>query len=208
MKRFLAGLVISCAVTLALGTTAAQAVDPQTPSTLVSGLVHDAVARLSAKGLSRTDRERVVHGLIARYTQEKELAEHVLGRSWDSASSEERSQFSDRFDAYMVTMCAGMLKDVPANINFAVKGEQAQDNDVVVHTAFVDMSDSSTTLVDWTIAHGSDGRLYLIDVASNGVSFVRTMSSDFRAVLFANGGHIAALVAAMNKKIQLTAATD
>ena len=207
MKRFLAGLFVSWAVILALGTISARAADPQTPSTLVSGLVHDAVARLSVKGLSRADREQVVHGLITQYTQEKELAAHVLGRSWDSASSEERSQFEGRFDAYMVAVCAGMLKDVPADINFVVKGEQTRGNAVVVHTTFAD-SNGQTTLIDWTVAHGSDGNLYLIDAASDGVSFVQTMSSDFRAVLFANGGHIAALVAAMNKKIQLTAAAN
>jgi ABC-type transporter MlaC component len=207
MKRFLFGLLVSWAVSFALGVTAAQAGDPQTPSMLIDGLVHDAVARLSVKGLSRTDREKAVHSLITQYSDEETLASHVLGRSWATASPEERSRFEDRFGAYMVAMCAGMLKDVPADIKFVMKGEGAQGDQVVVHTVFVD-SGGEATLVDWTVAHANDGRLILTDVASDGVSFVRTMSSDFRAVLFANGGRIAALVAAMNQKILLAAATD
>ena len=208
MRRLWLGLFVGWLAVFAFSPVAAQAADPETtPSALVSGLVHDAVERLSVKGLSRTSREQVVQTLITQYTKVEALSEHVLGRSWDSASSQERSQFEDRFDAYMVAMCAGMLKDVPADTKFVVKGEQEQGADVVVHTVFEDGS-GEPTRVDWTVAHASDGHLYLADVASDGVSFLHTMGSDFRAVLFANGGHIAGLLAAMNKKILLTAATD
>ena len=207
MTRFLFGLLVCWTVSFALGMTAAQAGEPETPSMLVDGLVHDAVARLSVKGLSRTDREQAVHGLITRYSDEETLASHVLGRSWATASPEERSRFEDRFGAYMVALCATMLKDVPADIKFVVKGEEAQGDQVVVHSAFVETG-GDVTPVDWSVAHAGDGHLFLTDVAAEGVSMIRTMSSDFRAVLFANGGRIAALVAAMNQKISLAAASE
>jgi ABC-type transporter MlaC component len=208
MKRFFFGLVVSWAVGLALGAPAAQAGGPETPSMLVDGLVHDAVTRLSVKGLSRTDREQVVHTLIVQYSDEQTLASQVLGRSWGSATPDERSRFEERFGAYMVALCATMLKDVPPDIKFVVQGEEAQGEKVVVHSVFVDTGGDSTP-VDWSVGHaGGDGHLFLTDVASDGVSMVKTMSSDFRAVLFANGGHLSALVAAMNQKISHAAASD
>ena len=163
---------------------------------------------MARKKKTRTDREQVVHSLIIRYSDEQMLASHVLGRSWGAATSEERSGFEERFGAYMVALCATMLKDVPPDIKFVVKGEEMQGEQVVVHSVFVDTGGESTP-VDWSVGHaGGDGHLFLTDVASDGVSMVKTMSSDFRAVLFANGGHIAALVAAMNQKISHAAASD
>jgi len=199
--------LVSWAVSLGLGTTAAQAGDPQTPSMLVDGLVHDAVARLSVKGLHRADREQTVRELIAHYSSQERLAEQVLGRSWASASDEDRSKFENRFGDYMVALCSGMLKDVPSDIKFVVKGEEPHGDQVIVHSAFVE-TDGDATPVDWSVATAGDGRLYLGDVAADGVSLVRTMSSDFRAVLFANGGRIAALLAAMTQKITLAAVSD
>src|SRR6185437_13681506 len=132
----------------------------------------EAVTRLSAKDLSRANREQIIHGLLTQYTEEAQLAEHVLGRSWAAASPEDRSKFEDRFGAYMVAMCAGMLKDVPGDVKFVVKGEQPQGDRVVVHTAFVD-SGGESTVVDWTVAHTGDGHLYLTDAATDGVSFIQ-----------------------------------
>jgi len=205
MKRFFFGLVVSWLVSLALGVPAAQAGDPETPSMLVDGLVHDAVTRLSVKGLPRTEREHVVRDLIARYSNQEQLAQHVLGRSWASASDEERSQFANRFGDYVVALCSGMLKDVPADVKLVVKGEEPHGDQVIVHSAFVETGGDKTN-VDWSVATTGDGHLFLSDVEADGVSLVRTMSSDFRAVLFANGGHIAALLAEMSQKISVAAA--
>ena len=206
MKRFLFGALVGGMMSFGLGAPVAQAGDPQTPSMLVDGLVHDAVARLSVKGLPRTEREHVVRDLIARYSDQDQLAQHVLGRSWASASDEERSRFENRFGDYMVALCSGMLKDVPGDVKLVVKGEEPNGDQVVVHSAFVETGGDATK-VDWSVATAGDGHLFLSDVEADGVSLVRTMSSDFRAVLFANGGRIEALVAVMSRKIDLAAAT-
>jgi len=204
MKRFFFGLVVSWAVSLALGAPAAQAGDPETPSMLVDGLVHDAVARLSVKGLPRTEREHVVRDLITRYSSQEHLAQHVLGRSWGSASEEERSQFENRFGDYMVALCSGMLKDVPADVKLVVKGEEPHGDNVIVHSAFVETGGDKTN-VDWLVATASDGHLFLSDVEADGISLIRTMSSDFRSVLLASGGRISALLAEMDHKITVSA---
>jgi ABC-type transporter MlaC component len=204
MKRFLFGLVVSWTVSFVLGTPAAQAGDLQTPSKLVDGLVHDAVARLSVKGLPRTEREHVVRDLITRYSSQENLAQHVLGRSWGSASEDERSQFENRFGDYMVALCSGMLKDVPADVKLVVQGEEPHGDETIVHSAFVDPGGNATP-VDWSVATAGDGHLFLSDVAAEGVSLVRTMGSDFRSVLMANGGRISALLAEMDHKITVSA---
>jgi ABC-type transporter MlaC component len=208
MRVLVFGLVASWAVACALGATPVRAdSDQPTPSLLVDGLTHDAVAGLSVKGLTRGDRERVVRDLLTRYTNEEKMAEDVLGRSWQAASPEERSTFEHRFRDYMVTLCAGMIKEVPTDIKVVIKSEETHGNQVIVHSTFVE-SDGDTTPVDWSVATAGDGHLILTDVSADGVSLIRTMSSDFRAVLFANGGRIAALVAAMTQKITLAAVSD
>lgn len=193
---------------MACGVASAQTVRADSASALVTGLTHDAVAQLSAKGLSRTERTQVMRELLARYSNEQKLAEQVLGRSWASSSPEEKSQFEDRLTEYLVAICAGMLKDLAPDTQVIVQGEDTVADRIVVHTVVKSGDSPDATPVDWSVATSDDGRLFLADAAAEGVSLVRTMSSDFRSVLFANGGRIAALVAAMRQKISVVSSTE
>lgn len=206
--RLWGGAVAAVMLVVAAGGASAQTLNGDAASALVVNLTHDAVARLGTKGLSRAERSQIVRDLLARYSNEKKLAEQVLGRSWTSASAEEKTQFEDRLTEYLVAICAGMLKDLSPDTKVIVRSEETAADRIVVHTLVKSGDDPQATPVDWSVALTDDGHLFLADAAAEGVSLVRTMSSDFHSVLFANGGRISALVAAMNRKIGLVASTD
>lgn len=206
MRRMLMGLAVSWAVTFALGTTAAQAVDRDAASALIGEVTHEAVASLTAKGLSGEERAQAVRDLITRYSSAEKLSEEILGRAWATASAEERARFESSFVEYVVALCAGMLRDMSPETKILVSGAEARGDLVLVHSV-VTAGDADRTPVDWSVASTTDGRLVLADVSTEGVSLIRTMRSDFRAVLFANAGRIEALLAAMHHKMKLAANT-
>ncbi|HEX9464676.1 MAG TPA: ABC transporter substrate-binding protein [Alphaproteobacteria bacterium] len=203
----LTGLAVGWAITFSLGTTPAQALDRDAASALIGQVTHEAVASLTAKGLSGEERAQAVRDLIARYSSSEKLSEEILGRAWATASAVDRARFENRFVEYVVALCAGMLKDMSPETKILVNGAEARGDLILVHTV-VTAGDDDRTPVEWSVAATPDGRLILADVSTEGVSLIKTMRSDFRAVLFANGGRIEALIATMNHKIRLAANTN
>lgn len=210
------GIVVALAMgwmVVAGGGTAAaqtqtQTLTPQAASALVDSLTRDAVTHLSVKGLSHTERVQAVRDLITRYSNEEHLAAQILGSSWATTPPEEKAHFEKRLTDYLVAICSGMLKGISADTKVIVKGEETMGDRIVVHTVIRVGNEPDPTPVDWSVAATADGHLFLADAAAEGVSMVRTMTSDFRAVLYANGGKLSALVDAMNKKITLADTTD
>ncbi len=208
MKRrlfFLVGLAVFIA-TFGSGTGSARAGDAETASRFVGRATAEALTRLTEKGLSGAERMRTIRALVTRYISPETLSEAILGRAWSSASAEDKARFEGIFVDYVVALCDGMLKDIPADTKIVVKGvDPLGEGLLVVHSDVRGGGDGEATPVEWTVATAADGNLVLADVSAEGVSLVRTMRSDFRAVLFANGGHLDALMSVMTKKIQVVA---
>lgn len=201
-RRRLFGLLTGWMISLALGTTTAQALDRQAASAFVDQLTREAVMSLSTPDLSRQERAQAVRDLVTRYSNMEQMAEELLGRTWTSASPEERTRFQERLADYVVALCTGMVKDVPAEREFVVAGTDLRGDRILVHS-LLSTDDEAPTAVDWSVGATADGQLFLADVSAQGVSLVRMMRSDFRAVLFANAGRLDALLVTMKKKIEV-----
>ncbi len=202
MKRMLLRLVVGLGFACTLGMADARAVDQTEASNLIVQVTQDAVTTLSAKRLSREERAQAMRELIARYSNPQKLSEDILGRAWSSASPDERARFETSFVEYVVALCTGMGEMSPET-KIVVRGAEPQGDQVLVHSVVLSTTGERTP-VDWSVA-SRDGQLILADVSTEGVSLIRTMRSDFRAVLFANAGRIEALIAAMNHKATVAA---
>ena len=196
-RRMLLGLLLGWTAPWSFGMTAAHALDAPAASALVMQASGDAVAALTARDLTTEQRADAVRALITRYSNEEELAAETLGRAWLSASTDEKSRFEARFVDYIVAVCTGMMKETPPAMRVVVKDTEPHGKLFVVHSVVLVGNDP--TPVDWSVGASADGRPFLADVSAEGVGLIRTMSSDFRAVLFANAGRIDALMAAMDK---------
>jgi phospholipid transport system substrate-binding protein len=203
MKRILMPLLVGLAFACGVGAADAEALNQADASSLIAHLTEEAVTTLSAKGLSREQRAQSLRELFARYSSAQKLSEDILGKAWTTASVEERTRFEKSFVEYLVALCTGMVGEMSPETRIFVKGSEAQGDQVLVHSLVV-TADGDRTPVDWSVA-ARDGRLILADVSTEGVSLIRTMRSDFRAVLFANAGRIDALIAAMNHKATVAA---
>ena len=102
---------------------------------------------------------------------------------------------------YLIGSWSDHLNGVPTNQHIQILGTEA----LVDQTRMLVLSELVTpedrVPVDWTVAHTPSGRWVVVDVAVEGVSVVRTMKSDFTAIIRANGGQLEPLMAALRQKI-------
>jgi ABC-type transporter MlaC component len=202
MKRMLIRCVLGLALACGVGAADAQALDQSEAFQLISRVTQEAVATLSAKDLTREQRAQSLRDLIAQYSSAQKLSEDILGRAWFTATAEERTRFENSFVEYVVALCTGM-GEVSPETQILVKGSERQGERLLVHSLIVTATGDRTP-VDWFVS-ARDGRLILADVSTEGVSLIRTMRDDFRAVLFANAGRIDALIATMHHKATVVA---
>src|SRR5438094_887960 len=124
MKRMLVGLVIGWTLAAAVGAAHAETLDQTAASNLIARVTQDAVAALTAKGVSAEERAQSLRDLIARYSSAQKLSEDILGRAWAGASAEERTRFETSFVEYVVALCTGMVSDVSPETKILVKGSE------------------------------------------------------------------------------------
>lgn len=173
-------------------------------SSFVFQFIDEAVSDLSVPSRSPEQRVETVRRLMSRYTSGDMLSEKLIGRAWSAASDEQRARFRHSLMEYLATMCAGFATDVSPATRVIVTGAELHGDRVLVHSVIIPAPDEQIP-VDWAVAEQGE-RLVVADASAEGVSLIRTMQSDFRAVLFANSGNLDSLIAAIGSKIKV--ATD
>lgn len=194
---------LAWALVVPVGGASAQSPDQTEASNLISNLADDTVKALTAKSLTSEQRTQSVREIIERYTNLQHISGELIGRAWVAASPEQKAKFQGSLIEYLAALCVGMVRDLPSETRVMVVGAEPRDGRMLVHSDVIIAPDDHTP-VDWAVVM-VDGRLALVDVSAEGVSLIRTMRSDFRSVLTANGGQIDALIAAMDRKVKLAA---
>jgi phospholipid transport system substrate-binding protein len=129
------------------------------------------------------------------------IARFVLGQNWRSASPDEQQQFTATFKTYMVQVYWARFNQYNGQ-SVKVTGQRAQSDTIsVVSTQIIQPTGQPTVRVEWTVTKEGDG-YKIIDVSIEGVSQVLTYRQEFASIIAQNGGHVSALIAELNKKIQ------
>jgi phospholipid transport system substrate-binding protein len=126
------------------------------------------------------------------------IAQFVLGRYWTTASDQERQQFVQTFQTYMVSVYWSRFHDY-AGVDFKVTGERPSGNQVDVTTEVGRSSGQPPAKVDWTIAQDG-GSFKIRDASLEGVSQALTYRQEFSSVIERNGGRVSALIDQLRQK--------
>ena len=198
--RALSRLLILAAVLSGFAYTApARALDATAASAFVTRALDDAIRTFSGKTMSPADKARAAQELIGRYADLKGLSAAILARYWTSATADQQEKFLPLLVEYALSAWAPM-GELGGSDKMRITGTEPNGPSVVVHSLIGSPGDAPTPL-DWTVSTAADGRLIITNVAVDHVSFVRTMHDDFASYLANNGGQLATLMAAMQKKI-------
>jgi phospholipid transport system substrate-binding protein len=126
------------------------------------------------------------------------IARFCLGRFWRTATPDEQQAYVRLFHEVLVTNVTGKLGEYQG-VTFTIGRSKLQDDEAVVSTV-VDRPNNPPTAVDWIIADPS-GNPKIIDVVAEGTSLRLTQRQDYASYLSRNGGHVEALIMAMQRQI-------
>ncbi len=147
------------------------------------------------------DREQKFGKLVVETFDVPRISRFVLGQNWRTASVDERQQFAQVFQAYLIKTYWSLFSQYSGQ-SFAATGEQAQSDALTLVTMqIVQPAGKPTIKVDWVVRKEGD-TLKVIDVSIAGVSQVLTYREEFASFLDSNGGHISALIAELNKRMR------
>lgn len=196
-RRFLLVAFLLFAATLARVSPAAAL--PQNPARFIQDLGNKAIAALS-HNLSSNVREARFERLYVQYFDAPRIARFVLGRYWWVASHDQRRQFEELFEKYVVFAYSARLS-VYSGETLRVTGSRPDDKDFLVSSEILYRGGQPPTKILWRLRREGDG-LKIVDVMVEGISMAVTQRQEFASVITRNGGSIGALLAVMRRKIE------
>lgn len=201
-RHLLAGLVILAAAVFSA--TPGHAADPQATakaSAFVQSLAGEAIAALTATGVSREDREQRARDLLARYFAVDTIGRWVLGRYWQQATPEQQRDYLSLFEDLIVTTYVDRFSRYSGE-TLTVTRAIADENsgDVLVFSQITRPAGGQPVDVNWRVRE-RDRAMKILDVYVEGVSLGQTQRSEFASVIRSSGGKVAGLLDEMRRRL-------
>jgi phospholipid transport system substrate-binding protein len=137
----------------------------------------------------------------------KTIARFVIGRSWNSATPAQQSEYMDLFKA-LVIKNYGQRMTLYTGEGFRVTGTRPESEmDTTVLSQITHPDGSEPTSIDWRVRQ-RDGKLGVIDVIVEGVSLSVTQRQEYAAVIQNNGGEIEGLLKVMRDQLNAPTVAD
>lgn len=122
----------------------------------------------------------VMRDLVRRGFNLKLTSQFVLGKYWNRATADQRSEFQDLFTEYLVNSYARHIDSYQAETLAIVSSHPVGSKDVLVETS-VESSEGPTNPIWRVRAQGDEYKI--IDVSIDGVSLALTQRREFAAVI-------------------------
>ena len=188
---------------LALALAAAPAALPARAADDAGGFItklgDQTLALLRSKTGSPAEREQEFDQIVDRSFDVARIARFVLGRYWAGASADERKQFAEAFERYMVGVYWQRFSAYSGE-TFRVTGERPDASGASTVTTEVDRPNGQAPAkVEWSVTKEGDG--YRIeDVSIEGISQALTYRQEFASIMERDGGKVAALTDELRRK--------
>jgi phospholipid transport system substrate-binding protein len=179
---------------LAPAIPAAAAADP---AAMISNLGSRALEVLG-KGTNQSQRAERFRELLRQDFDVPGIARFVLGRYWNTASEEQRTEYVKVFEDYIAMAYATRLAEYTGE-TFKVTGSRLDADGAIVSSQIVRPSGAAPVKVDWRLT-GRDGKYKISDVSVDGISMAVTQRSEFASVIQHNGGQVQGLITMLRQK--------
>jgi phospholipid transport system substrate-binding protein len=178
------------------------ATSPEGAARFIGDIGNRAIAVIASEAVGSAEREAKVRALLAEGLDLDTIGRFVLGRSWQSASPAQRSEYMSLFRDYVLTTYTRRLGAYSGE-RFKVTGaEPIAGTDALVLTV-IERPNAPPSPVNWRV-RAADGKFKVIDVMVEGVSMALTQRQEFAAVLQNKG--FDGLLAALRGQLQQLAA--
>jgi phospholipid transport system substrate-binding protein len=197
-------LAAALALTLLGGN--AQAMQAADPSTLINKLVGQAITVIVDKNESPDQREAKFRSLLQDGFDIPRISRFVLGRYWNAATDDQRKQFSQLFEDWIVRTYSARFTQYSGEKIQVIGTRGEGPTTTVVTSQFVSPNGGPPAKVDWVVRKSGDNDFTVVDVSVEGVSMALTQRDEIAAVADRNGGTVDGLNRAMQDKIKGAAA--
>jgi phospholipid transport system substrate-binding protein len=180
----------------------AHAMQAADPSALINQLVTQAIDVIVAKGEPEDQREAKFRSLLQAGFDIQRISRFVLGRYWNVANDDQRKEFSQLFEDWIVRTYAARFGQYSGE-KIQVTGTRSEGpTTTVVTSQFVSPSGAPPAKVEWVVRKSGDNDYSIVDISVEGVSMALTQRDEIAAVADRNGGTIDGLNHAMQDKIK------
>jgi len=218
-KTGILALAVACGLGVALAAGDLRAADPitDTPLDTQSAAYHapEAAARMvqelgdqtahalaSPQAQEPKQRREMLRGLVREGFDLDLTSQFVLGKYWNSASEQQRTEFMDLFTEYLLNSYARHLISFQADTLSIVGSHPIGDEDVLVETSVEGLAGTAAPV--WRL-RAVNGRFKIIDVTVDGVSLALTQRREFASVV--NRVGLEGLLKMLREKLEAQAKT-
>jgi phospholipid transport system substrate-binding protein len=188
------------AIVVSIGTLARAAVSQESPDAFIRTLGDEVIGILVDKSLSQPQRETKFHDMLVEYVDTETVSRTVLGRYWNSASSEERAEFQKLYREYLIRIYAARFTKLSGE-KFVVKGSRPESGDIQLVSSTIEPPNGGPAyVVNWRV-RSAGGNIRVVDVMAEGVSILVTHNQEFASVIQNRGGKVAGLLAELRKRV-------
>lgn len=198
MRLFTISRTLAIATLLAVVSVAARAA-PVAPGPFVKNLANEVLAIFNNPQIPLPEREKRMYAIALRDFDLPYTARFVLGYPWRTATPQERQDFTDAYQRYIVHAYTGQF-DLYHDVDFDVLSDRAETpTQWVVSTQIRRRNGRPPIRVDWRVVQ--TGESYkIIDVNIQGISQIVTLRDQFAALMQRDQGGIPMLIQRLKEK--------
>ena len=147
----------------------------------------------------REKRQRVLP-FLDRTVDVNGVARFCLGRFWQTATPEQRTEYLRLFRFVLANGVAGRLGDYQQGATTVTTGHPEVQTDGIAVPTTVTRGSNPPNRVTWLVV-SADGGLRIADVIAEGISLRLTQRQDYASFLSRNNGDVGALIRAMAAQV-------
>ena len=167
------------------------------PDDFIRTVGQNAINSLTNKEITQDQREERFRKMLNAKFEVKLLARFTLGRFWRRANEEQKKEYTNLFEDFIVKAYAARFADYKGE-NFVVgKIRNINERDNLVQSEVV-LTDGRKIPVHWRVRNGEEFKV--VDVFVEGVSMAITQRDEFSSIINQSGGKIDGLLVALRKK--------
>ncbi len=196
VQRFLPGLALAILLMAAPLSRPAQAAEDATQfmNDLGSKVLHLVADKQGPEG----PRKQEFTQLAVQSFDVPKIARYVLGRYWRTANDDQRQQFSEAFQTYMIQVYWSRFSAY-AGVSFKVASQREEGNEIYVFSEVALPNGQPPAKVTWHLEKAGDS-FKIVDASLDGISQAVTYQSEFASVIEQHGGDVAALISDLRQK--------
>ncbi|MBK8175156.1 MAG: ABC transporter substrate-binding protein [Rhodospirillales bacterium] len=200
-RRLAIGMLVGVMMSVFVVPTSRAAETDTDAKVFIDGLAGEAISALTARDISREEREERARTLLNENFAVPTIGQFVLGRYWRVATPEEREEYLRLFEQLIVVTYVDRFSRYSGEkLTVRRSVTDAESGDVIVYSEITRPA-AAPIEVGWRV-RSQNGVRKIVDVYVEGVSMGLTQRSDFNSVIRNGGGAVSVLIDEMRRRVR------